>query len=199
MATTYLTPFMVKPDAGFRLGDIRSIWDAVANQNGNSGAYGIAAAGTTQATATQLTSVLNQVDTAAASTGVNLPSSRGLRSTPYQYCLIVNNGANSLTVYAAVPASGVTADTINGVAGATGISQAAGSTVEYIAVKPGAWFAQGSGENANFGALTATTFNGNTINTGTDTVAMLAQNNAFTGADTFAQAITMTAATLYNF
>ena len=194
MTTTNNPAFVSKPDAGFRLGQVRSFWDAIVNANGFSSAYGIAAAGTTQATATQLTAVLNEVDTVGASSGVCLPSSRGSRTTNFSFCIVIHNGVSSLTVYAAVPASGVTADTIDGVAGATGITQTAGSTVLYCSAKGGAWFALGSGSNASFGALTATTFNGNTINTGTDTVAMLAQNNAFTGADTFAQSITMTAA-----
>lgn len=147
--TTYSPPFMTKPDAGFRLGDIRTIWDAIANENGQSKAYGITAAGTTQATGTQLTSVFNEIDTAAASTGVNLPSATGQRSTPFCYCVIYNNGANAVQVYAAQN----TSDTINGVAGATGVSQLAGSLVIYVSAKPGVWASLGAGSNVSVGAL----------------------------------------------
>lgn len=154
MATTFNTPFMQKPDAGFRLGDIRAIFDAIASQNGVSSAYGITAAGTTQATGLALTSVLNEVDTVASSSGVLLPSSKGNRSTPFQYCVIINNGANALQVYAAIPAAG-TADTINGIAGATGISIPTGTIATFTSAKPGVWFSD-SGTGGAFGAITAT-------------------------------------------
>jgi hypothetical protein len=144
---TYNTPFMQKPDAGFRLGDIRAMWDAIVNSNGQSAAYGITAAGTTQATGTQLTSVFNQIDTAAAATGVNLPFSTGARTTPYQICYIVNNGASAVKVYAAIGKS----DTINGVAGATGVSQPAGTRGIYISSKGGAWFQILGSNAANIG------------------------------------------------
>lgn len=166
MASTTKPQFIAQPDAGFRLADARTIIDALLNMNSASSTYGITAAGTTQATATQLGSVLNQVDTASSSTGVNLPNSSGRRTTPFQHCMIVNNGANAITVYAYQGGS----DTINGVAGATGVSQAAGSTVLYVSVKPGTWFAAGSGENANFGAITVTTINGITLTTSTGTL-----------------------------
>lgn len=141
MATTYNTPFITKPDPGLRLTDSRAFWDAIVNANAVSTAYGITAAGTTQATATQLTSVINEVDTAAASTGVNLPDSSGSRSSPYQSCIIMNNGENAITVYAAQGKS----DTINGVAGATGISLPAGSAMAFFSPQKTKWFAQTGG------------------------------------------------------
>ena len=74
--------------------------------------YGITAAGTTQATATQLPSgmKLMEVDTAASSTGVNLPPC--LQGTEFG---LYNNGAQTLAVYPAVANNPVTAaqDTIN--------------------------------------------------------------------------------------
>lgn len=154
MATTFNTPFMVKPDAGFRLGDIRSIFDAIVSNNANTAAYGITALGTTQATAQQLTSVINQVDTTAASTGVNLPWTQGNRTVPFQMCYVINNGANALKVYAA---QGKT-DTIDGVAGATGVSQPAGINAIYISAKPGVWerFGLFAAAAANTGTFTAT-------------------------------------------
>lgn len=167
MATTYSAPFMDKPDSGFRLGDIRSLWDAIANNNGISRAYGIAAAGTTQATATQLTAVGNQIDTVTASSGVNLPDTRGARSTPFNYCLVINNGASTLTVYAA---QGKT-DTINGTAGATGVSVPVGVAALFQCVKPGAWFTADVGEAGSFTTLTVS---------GTSTLAAVSESDNLT-------------------
>lgn len=149
---TYNTPFMQKPDAGFRLGDIRAIYDAIVSNNARTAAYGITAAGTTQATATQLTSVLNQVDTVSASTGVNLPWTQGTRTTAFQSCYVINNGANTLTVYAAQGKS----DTINGTAGATGVSIPAGANILFISAKPGVWEAFGGLATQTFGNITTT-------------------------------------------
>jgi hypothetical protein len=65
-----------------------SIYPTVSFQNG------IAAAGTTQATATPLTACINRVVTAAASSGVALPvSAAGMTIT------IANAGANPLAIY----------------------------------------------------------------------------------------------------
>lgn len=148
MATTYNTPFIQKPDAGLRLADARSMFDAIVSNNANSSAYGITAVGTTQATAVQLTSVLCQVDTAASSTGVNLPSSTGTRAAPFQFCYVINNGANAITVYASQGGT----DTINGVAGATGVSQASGVNAIYVSAKPGVWEVFGAISSASLGA-----------------------------------------------
>lgn len=149
MATTYKTPFIQKPDAGFRLVDGRSFWDAIVNENSQSAAYGITATGTTQADAFQLTSVLNEVDTTAASTGVNLPPSSGTRSQNFSRCVIYNNGANALTVYAARGAS----DTINGTAGATGVSIPAGDIAAFYSAKPGVWASSLGGSAGSFSSI----------------------------------------------
>lgn len=167
MATTFNTPFMQKPDSGYRLGDIRAIYDAIVSNNANSAAYGITAVGTTQATALQLTSVINQVDTAAASTGVNLPLSTGTRSVPFQFCYIVNNGANTITVYAAQGSS----DTINGTAGATGITQPVGTNSIYVSAKPGTWEVFGAGSAGSFTSLTVS---------GTSTLAAVSESDNLT-------------------
>jgi hypothetical protein len=73
----------------------------------------LTAVGTTRATGLALTKQINDVTTAAASTGVVLPlgTAVGLSSP----IVIFNAGANAITVYA----SG--SDTIDGVAGATGV------------------------------------------------------------------------------
>lgn len=136
MATTYSPAFVAKPDAGLRLDDARSIFDAIVNVNGITRAFGIAAAGTTRATATPLTSVINQLDTVASSTGVNLPLTTGSRTTPFCFCVIINNGANSVTVYGAQTGS----DTINGTSGTTGVALANAKTAIYVSAKGGAWF-----------------------------------------------------------
>lgn len=180
MATTYSAPFMQKPDAGFRLGDIRSMWDAIANSNGASTAYGIAAAGTTQATATQLTSVSNQIDTGTSNQGVALPSSKGLRSTPYNMCYVYNNTGATIIVYAFNPASG-TADTINGVAGATGVSMPNNTFGQFVSAKPGVWFA----DVASVGDFTTITLAGSSSGT-----TILQASSAASGTLTFPAATT---------
>jgi len=136
------------------------------NLNGANSTYGITAAGTTQATGFQLNSPYNEVDTVGASSGVNLPNSSGKHSVPYQFCVIYNNGANTLTVYAAQG----TSDTINGVAGATGISMNANSAALFASAKAGVWASIGIAGNENFGAITVTTINGLTITTSTGTL-----------------------------
>lgn len=80
---------------------------------------GITATGTTQATGAQLPSgiLLVQVDTAAASTGVNLPP-----CIPGTELNLYNNGASTLAVYPAVANNPITAaqDTINNAAALSG-------------------------------------------------------------------------------
>jgi hypothetical protein len=137
MSTTKPIPTQFQPsDGGLRLGDWEFLRSAVQYNNSAQATYGIVAAGTTQATATQLAAVLNQVDTTAASTGVNLPLSTGKHSTPCQFCYITNNGANTLTVYGAQSST----DTINGISGATGVTLPSGSSAEFFSTKGGAWF-----------------------------------------------------------
>lgn len=163
MAATTKPNMLVRPDGGARLADANTIELAIINSNGASSTYGITAAGTTQATATQLGSVYNQVDTVASSTGVNLPLSTGTNNTACQHCVIVNNGTNALNVYGAKGSS----DTINGVAGSTAFLQTAGSLVVYASVKGGAWFAEGSNTvfaTAQMGTVTLTGTTAVTVN-----------------------------------
>lgn len=86
--------------------------NALAGGLNNTFQSGITAAGTTQATATALTSgvKLVEIDTAAGNTGVNLPSALAGASIN-----IYNAGANIVTVYPAVANNPITAiqDTIN--------------------------------------------------------------------------------------
>ena len=124
------------PDTGLRLADANSIITAINNLNQSSRKAALVATGTTQATALQLTSVINIVGTTASGTGVNLPSSSGNASTPFAICVVVNAGANTLKVYGAQ----VTTETINGTAGATGVSQTTVQTALYVSGVAGAWF-----------------------------------------------------------
>jgi hypothetical protein len=102
--------------------------------------YGITAAGTTQATATQLASGarLLEVDTTAASTGVALPPC--LQGTAVS---IYNNGASTLTVYPAIANNPITAaqDTINN---GTSFSGGVATHVSLLAfcAKNGVWAAK---------------------------------------------------------
>lgn len=108
--------------------------------NGRNFSYqnGITAAGTTQATGTQLSSgiVLVQIGTAAASTGVNLPQA-------YQgtALMISNAGANTVTVYPTVPNNPITAaqDTINA---GTSTTIASNASKLFFSPKDGVWAAQ---------------------------------------------------------
>ncbi len=88
----------------------------------------LTAAGTDRATALQLAAEINNIATAAASTGVVLPVGViGMR------ILVINNGANAIQVYA----SG--SETINGTAGATGVSLASGGDAFYIFTAANTW------------------------------------------------------------
>jgi hypothetical protein len=105
--------------------------------NGQNASYqsGITAAGTTQATATQLPAAITliEVDTVAASTGVNLVTAQaGIEISIY------NNGANTLTVYPAVANNPVTAaqDTINNSTSTTITSH---SSLYCFVAKVGIW------------------------------------------------------------
>lgn len=136
MTTTYSPAFATSPNSGLRLTDSLSIFNAIANQNGITRAYGITTSGTTQATATPLTSVINQLATVSSGAGVNLPLTTGTSQTPFCFCIIVNQGGNDVKVFAAQGSS----ETINGTAGATGGTQTSGTNKIYVSAKPGAWF-----------------------------------------------------------
>lgn len=89
-----------------------------------------ALAGGGQTGATQLTELLNQIDTVASAAD----SAMLLPSRPGSIQIVINNGANAAQIF------GSGSDTINGVAAATGVSQAAGKVAVYICAKSGAWF-----------------------------------------------------------
>jgi hypothetical protein len=152
VATTKPNP-LIKLDPSFRLADAAQIASSIYNMNNSSSTYGIVAAGTTQATATQLNSVYNEVDTVTASTGVNLPLSTGGPNVPYQFTIVINNGANSLSIYGAQGSS----DTINGVAGSTALALPVGASALFNSAKGGAWFTGDVGVAGSFaGNITET-------------------------------------------
>lgn len=91
---------------------------------GRSVATGLTAAGTTRATALALTSLINVIGTAAASSGVVLPSAASLGIG--NDVTIFNDGANAVKVY------GAGSDTIDGVAGATGVTLTNANRARYM-------------------------------------------------------------------
>lgn len=94
-------------------------------------AAGLTATGTTRADALALTALVNFVDTVASGTGVVLPSiaTVGVGSE----IQIFNAGANVLKVY------GAGSDTIDAVAGSTGVSLTNAKRCVYIAKSAATW------------------------------------------------------------
>lgn len=84
-----------------------------ANKIGNDSSVSIAGAGTNQATATTVTSNFTIVTTTPSGTGVVL-----MPSHSKQMVAVYNGGLATLKVYG----NATTADTINGIAGTTGLS-----------------------------------------------------------------------------
>lgn len=107
-------------------------WEQLFSANGLKVSVGAAltAAGTTQSDALQLTSVVNQVTTAAASTGVKLYATPAAGDVQVVY----NGGANAIKVYPQ------TAGTINGLAANAGITLATNTSVMFFAATTTAWF-----------------------------------------------------------
>lgn len=103
--------------------------------NATVGGYGLrsvgnalTAAGTTRADALQLAKEINNITTAAASTGVILPVGVvGMRIT------VFNAGANAIKVYASA------SETIDGTAGATGVALTNAKRCDYFFVAANTW------------------------------------------------------------
>ena len=94
---------------------------------------GIAAAGTTQGTATALTKEINIVSTVSAGNGVVLPTAvAGMVLT------ITNSSATALLVYPA------TSGQINALGANTGLSQPASATLQFIAPTSTQWYTVGA-------------------------------------------------------
>ena len=95
---------------------------------------GATAAGTNQATALQMTGDMLELTTVGSDTGVRLP-----QSSPGMQVVIINAGANNVTVYTALEETG--SPTINGTAGSTGVAQAHAPTVTiYSCPRAGIWY-----------------------------------------------------------
>lgn len=88
----------------------------------------VTAAGTARASATAILAAVTNITTAAASTGVALPAGvPGLKYT------IFNGGANTIKVY------GNGSDTIDGIAGSTGVSLSNAARCNYYCVAANTW------------------------------------------------------------
>jgi hypothetical protein len=94
-----------------------------------SSASGLTAAGSTQGTALALTNNISVITTAAASTGVRLPST--VAGTLF---VVVNRGANPITVY---PPTG---GTIDGGATNAGVALAITTAARFVATAAGTFF-----------------------------------------------------------
>jgi hypothetical protein len=101
-------------------------------------ADGLVATGTNQATALQLSAVLNRFSTVAASTGAMLPVSQ-----PGMTIEVINDGAQTLTVFPSNSANEVAAPTIDGVAAATGVSVSSARRSMFKCTTAGTWFSYG--------------------------------------------------------
>jgi hypothetical protein len=94
-------------------------------------ANSLTAAGTNQGTGLQLASQINNIATAATGTGVVLPavSTAGIGAS----VVLFNGGAHAIKVY------GAGSDTIDGVAGSTGVTLTNAKRCAYISVAAGTW------------------------------------------------------------
>lgn len=89
----------------------------------------VSAAGTTQGTGTALTTMINNVTTVAASSGVVLPT-----AVAGMVIIIRNGGANALNVY---PASGAA---VNALAANAAFSLAVGGILQFVAMSTTRWY-----------------------------------------------------------
>lgn len=132
-------PIGIVPGNGFQLVDGDWLNGLAAGHNATY-ASGIAAAGTTQATATQIPDrvALIQVDTVGASSGVNLPAA--LQGTQLR---VYNSTATTLAVYPQVANNPITGaqDTINSGSSLSG-GIATHVAVDFACAKNGVWSAR---------------------------------------------------------
>lgn len=96
---------------------------------GQSAATALSAAGTSRTDATQLAKAVNVLGTVASGTGVILPAIPAVGAQ----VILVNGGANTVAVY------GSGSNTIDGTAGATGITMAATHRAMFIATSSSTW------------------------------------------------------------
>lgn len=128
------------PNNGFGLADGQWL-NGMAGGTNRTYQSGIAAAGTTQATATQLQSgiALFEVDTVGASSGVALPAC--VAGTEVK---VYNSTATTLTYYPAIANNTLTGaqDTINGGTSKAVTSASGGTLTIFTCAKNGAWGAR---------------------------------------------------------
>jgi hypothetical protein len=121
-------------NGGFRMMDSAYVL-GIAQSINHTFTNGITATGTTQATATVIASgfALVEIDTVAASTGINLPP-----ALPGIMIHFYNNGANTLTLYPAVANNPISAaqDTINN---GTSTTLATHTALSCFSAKAGVW------------------------------------------------------------
>ncbi len=103
----------------------------LADASGNSVSNALTAVGTNRATALALTANINNVTTAGASTGVTLPSIATVGISTI--VIIFNAGANAIQVY------GAGSDTIDTIAGSTGVVLTNAKRSMYFAVAAATW------------------------------------------------------------
>lgn len=125
MAVVNYTPQTFPP--GFALQDGTALDAAV----GTSTSDGFAAAGTNQATGTAITQTVNNMTTCAASAGVVLPV-----ATIGRQITLFNNGTGQTCKVYGNPSD---AATIDGTAGATGVSLSNNNRCTYRCVAPAKW------------------------------------------------------------
>jgi hypothetical protein len=90
----------------------------------------LTAVGTNQATALQLAATMNHITTAGSGTGVAL-----IPAIANTICTIFQNGASPITTYGAIGSS----DTIDGIAGSTGVTLTNGKRCNYYCLTTGKW------------------------------------------------------------
>ena len=118
--------------AGVRLGDMRAVQDCAAQHTDLDASGALTAlAGGGQTGATQLINGVNRVATvASAADSVQLP-----KAAAGSIVYVANDGAQDMTVFGKEG----TSDTINGTAGATGVSQATTKAAVYFCAIAGKW------------------------------------------------------------
>lgn len=131
------------------------------------------ATGSSRTGAYALTTGITNFTTVAANTGAVLPASTGGENFT-----IFNNGANTLTLYA------TGSDTINGTAGATGISVLVGQGADVKSPAAGTWL---TADDAATGSFTSLTVSGATVLSGSSTLSPANANVVIspTGTGTF--------------
>lgn len=116
-------------EPGFRLIDGNTLNDGLANPQWGVADSITAKIGGTVNTSPPIQMMLSNIATVgAAGAGVVLPV-----ALPGKVFIILNSGANAITVFAKG------SSTINGTSGATGVSQTAGAVVMYTSVLVGQW------------------------------------------------------------